>query len=413
MTKTINPDLIRKDFPVYKHNPGLVYLDSSATQLKPQIVIDKINEYYCQYPSNIHRGLYPIAERASEEYEKSREVVARFIGAKSFEVIFTKGTTESLNLLAYSLGQNIKQNDEIVTTVMEHHANFVPWQQLCVRSGANLKVIDITDQGDLDLGDNFSKLERYINQKTKIVTIMYVSNVLGIVNPIEDLIKSIRKINKDIIVIVDVAQAIAHIKIDVNKLDADFITFSGHKMVGPTGLGVLWGKPDRLENLPPFQFGGDMIESVSIDQTLFKKTPFKFEAGTPPIASAIALRLSIEYLNQFDFKVLMDYEYELREYTIKLLEDEIGGDVTILGKNSNSPKIGIVSFYLRTVHPHDIAQVLSDEGVSIRAGHHCAMPLHTRLNAPSSARASFYIYNTKDDVDALVKGLMKVQELFI
>ena len=412
MNKKINPSQVQSDFPVFKNNPELAYLDSSATQLKPQVVIDKLVEYYSEYPSNIHRGIYKIAERASEEYEKSRDVVAEFIGASRDEVIFTRGTTESLNLLSYSLGQELKPNDEVVTTVMEHHANFVPWQHICKQRQAVLKIIDITDGGDLDVGAQFEKLDHYISAKTKIVTLTYVSNVLGIINPVRELISAIRQINKDIIIIIDAAQAIAHIRLNVMALGADFVVFSGHKMVGPTGVGVLWGKMERLQTLPPFHYGGDMIELVSIEETTFKQPPYKFEAGTPPIASVIAFASSIAYLKQYNFDDITTFEMELFDYTIKLLESELKDFVTILGRHSTSAKIGVVSFYLNGVHPHDVAQIASDHNVGIRAGHHCAMPLHTRLCAPASARASFYIYNTKQDVDKLLESLLEAKSLF-
>ncbi|OGK16442.1 hypothetical protein A2690_03785 [Candidatus Roizmanbacteria bacterium RIFCSPHIGHO2_01_FULL_39_12b] len=412
MSSQLDPFKIKVDFPVFKNNPEIIYLDSSATQLKPQSVIDKIVEYYSVYPSNIHRGIYKIADTASEEYENSREIVAKFIGADTDEVIFTKSTTESLNLLAYSLVNNLSTNDEVVVSVMEHHANFVPWQQIAKQKGVQFKIIDITNDGDLDLGDNFEKIEEYISKNTKIVCLTYVSNVLGIINPIKKIVDAIRRINNEIIIVIDGAQAVAHLKIDVKTLDADFIAFSGHKIVGPTGVGVLWGKKSRLEELPPFLYGGDMIEKVSIGETLFKHSPYKFEAGTPPIASAIAMGASIKFVQTFDFEDIYKHEEELYKYTVRSIKENLGDFVTILGENSKSLKIGIVSFCMRNVHPHDVAQVASDFNVALRAGHHCAMPLHERLNVPASARASFYIYNTKQDVNKLIESLQQVKKLF-
>ncbi len=448
---------IKSDFPIFKYHPRLVYLDSTATSLKPKSVIEKVSEYYQQYSANVFRGVYKISEKATEEHEKTRKIIGDFINAKKTEeIIFTRSTTESINLVAYSLGRKIiNEGDEIVTTVMEHHSNFVPWQQLALENGATFKVIDIADDGYLDLAfphghperregssdrrerknvpiksgldssvakpalslskvllqNDVPGLEKIITKKTKILAIAYISNVLGTINPIKEIVKVVKSINPKLIVLVDAAQAVPHLKVDVQDLECDFLAFSSHKMLGPTGVGVLWGRYELLAEMLPFNYGGEMIQEVYIDKTIFKKPPHKFEAGTPHIAGVIALKEAVYYLQRIGMDAVRLHEKNILDYALKKLESEHGKDIKILGPRASENRGGIVAFSLRNYHPHDIAQILDEENICIRAGHHCAMPLHQRLGINASARASFYIYNTEEDVGKLVNGLKKVAKL--
>jgi cysteine desulfurase/selenocysteine lyase len=399
---------IKKQFPIFQKRPNLVYLDSTATSLKPKIVIDKIREYYEEYSANVFRGIYPMSEKATVEFEDTRNIVSKFINAnKPEEVIFTRNATESLNLLAYSLGRKIiESGDEIVTTIMEHHSNFVPWQVLAGEVGATFKVVDINDEGYLEINWN-----EVITKKTKILTLTYVSNVLGTINPIKEIIRTVKRINPKIIVIVDVAQAIPHNNVDVQDLGADFIAFSSHKMLGPTGVGVLWGKEKILQEMYPFMYGGDMIDEVYIDRSTYKDTPNKFEAGTPAIGEIVALKEAINFLDKVGMKNIREHEKKLTGYAINQLINTFGESIKIYGPKKIEDRGGIVSFTFDKFHPHDIAQILADSGICVRAGHHCAMPLHTRLKIPASVRASFYIYNDENDVKKLVEGLKKVKSI--
>ena len=400
---------IKKQFPIFQNQPGLVYLDSSATSLKPKLMINKLREYYEEYSANVFRGIYPISEKATEEFEETRQLVAKFINAnRSEEIVFTRNTTESLNLLAYTL---TKKNDEIVTTIMEHHSNFVPWQVLAGETGATFKVMDINEEGHLDLYDK--NIKKIITKKTKILTLTYVSNVLGTINPVKQIIKEVKKINPKIIVIVDGAQAVPHQKIDVRDLGADFVVFSSHKMLGPTGVGVLWGKEELLKKMNPFMFGGEMIDEVSVDRSTFKEPPHKFEAGTPSIGEVIAFKEAVKFLDQLGMDKIRDHEKRITNFTINRLIDTFGESINIYGPKSIENRGGIISFSFGKFHPHDVAQILADEGISVRAGHHCAMPLHQRLKVPSTVRASLYIYNDEKDVEMLVKGLKKVEKILI
>jgi len=403
--------IIKNHFPIFKTNPKLVYLDSTATSLKPQEVINKEVEYYSQYSANVKRGIYGISERATAEYEGARKVVANFINAEPNEVIFTRGTTESMNLVAYSLGrQIIGKSDEILTTIMEHHSNFVPWQQLCRENGSIFKVLDIDDEGYLQADSN--TLSKYVNKKTKIAALTYVSNTLGTINPIKQIIKDLKRINKDIIVILDCAQAVPHIKVDVADLGCDFIAFSGHKMLGPTGIGVLWGKKHLLDEMYPFHFGGEMISEVTIAKTSYAEVPEKFEAGTPPIAQAIGLGTAIKFIEKIGIDKIEEHEKELTKYSVKYLTELFGKDINIYGPKDINNRGGIISFNMKNVHPHDLASILNEDNIAVRAGNHCAMPLHTRLGVSASCRVSFYVYNTKADIDSLVKVLHKAKKLF-
>lgn len=402
----LNTKKIKKDFPIFKHFPELVYLDSTATSLKPKQVIDKLEEYYQEYPANIYRGIYDISEKATEEFEKTRQTIALFINAPlSEEIIFTRNTTESINLIMYALGKKIvHKNDELAVTIMEHHSNFVPWQELSKEKGAELSIIDIDENGEL------LPITKTITKKTKILAITYISNVLGTINPIKEIIQKARKINPAIIIIVDGAQAVLHMQIDVQKLDCDFFVFSSHKMLGPTGVGVLWGKKKILERMDPFMYGGEMIESVAVNNSTYKKIPHKFEAGTPHIAGVIALRSAITYILQIGWKQIISHEKKLTRYAMRLLEKSFGHSVTILGPKEN--RSGIICFNLLEIHPHDIAQLLNENHIAVRAGHHCAMPLHTRLGINASARISFSIYNSFQDIDRLILGLNKALKMF-
>ena len=413
---------IKKDFPIFLNQPELVYLDSTATALKPKTVVDKLREYYEEYSANVFRGVYKISEKATEEYEDTRKIIGEFINAKkSEEIIFTRGSTESLNLVAYSMGRKIiNQGDEIVTSIMEHHSNFVPWQVLAGENGGAFKVVDITDGGHLDIGlenikyknSKFKNLEQIITKKTKILTLTYISNVLGTINPIKEIIRLAKSINPKLIVVIDAAQAVPHLKIDVKNLGCDFLVFSSHKMLGPTGVGVLWGKYELLDEMFPFNFGGEMIQEVYIDKTIFKKPPHKFEAGTPHIAGVIALKEAVKYLEKIGIEKIRDYEIFLSGSLARWLEDEFKTKLKILGPDYGGypeDRAGIISFTFGKYHPHDIAQILDGEQIAVRAGHHCAMPLHNRLGINASVRASFYIYNTIEDVSKLVKGLKKVE----
>ncbi len=409
---------IKKRFPIFENRSDLVYLDSTATSLKPKIVIDKIREYYEKYSANVFRGIYPMSEIATTEFEETREVVSKFINANNArEIIFTRNTTESINLLAYSLGRKILEpSDEIVTTIMEHHSNFVPWQVLTNEIGATFKVIDINEDGILNLEfkiKNSELLKKIISKKTKILALTYISNVLGTINPVEEIIAEAKKINPKIIVIVDAAQAVPHLKIDVRKMGADFIVFSSHKMLGPTGVGVLWGKEKFLNEMYPFMYGGDMIDEVYVDRTTFKDTPHKFEAGTPAIGEVIALKEAIKFLEKVDMKNIRKHEKEITDFAIDRAIAKFGEEIKIFGPKNIDDRGGIISFSFGKFHPHDIAQILADSGICVRAGHHCAMPLHTRLKVPATVRASFYIYNDENDVEKLIEGLKKVKKILI
>lgn len=418
----------KKDFPIFSKHKDLVYLDSTATSLKPKIVIDELVKYYREYSSNVARGIYKIAEQATGRYEKARENIAQFIGARqASEIIFTRGTTESLNLICASLGnQIIGEGDEIVATVMEHHSNFVPWQQLAIRKKAKFKVMDITEEGRLDIESKKSKvksqnqklkvksidLSKCISGKTKILALTYVSNVLGTINPVKEIVKAAKKINPHIYIIVDAAQAVPHMRVNVADLGCDFLCFSGHKMLGPTGIGVLWGKYDILDRLTPYHYGGEMIEEVHRTHSSFKKPPHKFEAGTPAIAQAIGLSAAADYLNAVGMDNVFEHDRLLVKFAYKSLQEEFKDQVKILGQGNLQDRCGSIAFNMASIHPHDIAQILDDYNIAIRVGSHCAMPLHKRLGVGSSARVSFYLYNQNDDVKRFLSALKKVIKIF-
>ncbi|MBV5137586.1 cysteine desulfurase [Staphylococcus chromogenes] len=409
MTETqFDVEAIIKDFPILNEKVNgkrLAYLDSTATSQKPQQVIDALEDYYKRYNSNVHRGVHTLGSLATDGYEGARETVRRFIHAPYFEeIIFTRGTTASINLVAHSYGDaNVEAGDEIVVTQMEHHANIVPWQQLAKRKNATLKFIPMTDSGELTL----EAVKETITDKTKIVAVAHVSNVLGTINDV----KSIAQIAHEhgAIISVDGAQSVPHMKVDVQDLDVDFYSFSGHKMLGPTGIGVLYGKRELLNQMEPIEFGGDMIDFVGLYESTWTDLPTKFEAGTPLIAQAIGLKAAIEYLENIGFDAIHAHEAEITAYAYEKMSEIEGIDIYGPDKDKRA---GIITFNLKDVHPHDVATALDTEGVAVRAGHHCAQPLMKWLNVSSTARASFYIYNTKEDVDQLVEGLKQTKEFF-
>ncbi|ARK20849.1 cysteine desulfurase [Sporosarcina sp. P26b] len=400
---------IRNHFPILDQEVNghpLVYLDSAATSQKPVQVIEALNRYYRFDNSNVHRGVHTLGNRATDGYEGAREKVRKFINAKSTqEVIFMRGTTTAINTVAQSYGRaNVSEGDEIVITHMEHHSNIIPWQQLAKETGAVLKYIDLEEDGTLSL----DKVRETITDKTKIVSIMYVSNVLGTMNPIEEITKIAHQ--HGAVMCVDAAQAAPHLKIDVQNLDCDFLAFSGHKMCGPTGIGVLYGKKDLLNNMEPIEFGGEMIDFVGLYESTWKELPWKFEGGTPIIAGAIGLGAAIDFLEEIGLDAIEKHEHELAGYAMDKMS-EIDG-LTIYGPRDPEKRAGLVTFNLDDVHPHDVATVLDMNGIAVRAGHHCAQPLMKWLQVSSTARASFYLYNTTDDVDRLVEGLRTTKEYF-
>jgi len=401
---------IQKDFPVLKrqiNGKPIIYLDSTATSLKPGAVIEAINGYYNFYTANVFRGIYTMSEEATAAYEGARAKVASFIHASPSEIIFTKNASESLNLLAYTvIPMVVKKNDTVVTTIMEHHSNFVPWQQLVPKYGGKMRVWDITKDFVLDE----KKLSSLVDSTTKIVTLTAVSNVLGTIVPVKKLTAQIKKIAPQCLVFVDGAQAVPHMPVDVMDLGVDALAFSGHKMLGPTGIGVLWVKKQILETMPPFLFGGDMISEVHVEETKFNALPHKFEAGTPYIEGAIGLGAAVSYLEHIGMDAVRNHEKELVMYALGKLSSMSG--VTIYGPPDPEIHGGVIAFRLDGIHPHDVAQVLDEENICIRVGYHCAMPLHEALGVGATCRASFYVYNTKSDVDALILGIKKVQKLF-
>ena len=398
---------IREDFPILKttvRNKPLCYLDNAATTQKPQQVLDILNKYYTTMNSNIHRGVHYLSGVATDAYEEARVKVKNFINASSEkEIIFTKGTTESINLVANSFGRNnVKEGDEIIISNMEHHSNIVPWQLLCNEKKAKLKIIPIDDNGEI-IFDEFLNL---ISEKAKLISVVYISNSLGTVNPVKQIIETAHLNN--IPVLLDAAQAVNHMPVDVQKLDCDLLAFSGHKLYGPTGIGVLYGKEEILNSMPPFLGGGDMISKVTFEETTFNELPFKFEAGTSNVADAIGLGSAIDYLTSLGMEKIREHDLALLDYATQRIK-EIPG-LTIIGNAKE--KSGVISFILDTVHPHDVGTVLDFEGIAIRTGHHCTQPVMQRFNIPATSRASFGLYNTFEEVDMLVQALKKVIEVF-
>ncbi len=397
----------KNDFPILKqaiHGKPLVYLDSSATTQKPECVIEAISNYYCNDHANVHRGVYELSERATRLYEKTRKKVQWFINAAhAHEIIFTRGATESINLVAQSYGRShFKAGDEVILSVMEHHSNIVPWQMLQNQIGIELKIIPVSDAGELEM----AAYEKLFSPRTKMVAISHASNVLGTLNPLKKIIEMAHAQN--VPVLVDGAAAFSHISLDMQALDCDFYVFSAHKAYGPTGVGVLYGKTALLERMPPYQGGGSMIERVSLEKTTYAELPYKFEAGTPAIADVIGFYSALHYLEKVGMKAIAEHEQALLHYATSKLAAISG--LRILG--TAKEKVGVLSFVLEGIHPHDIGTILDSEGVAIRAGHHCAMPLMDRYKIPACVRVSFGLYNSKEDVDALMTGMKKVLEVF-
>ena len=406
----LDPDVIRRDFPVLQtqvHGKPLVFLDSASTSQKPQFVIDALDAYYGEFTANVHRGIYEIGERATATFEAARAKVGRFINAPdSHEVIFTRNATEAINLVAYSWGRrNIKRGDAIVLTEMEHHANLVPWQLLAQEMDGDLEFIPITDDGILRQ-DVFDVLLRL---KPKLVAFTHVSNTLGTINPVAEMTAKAHEAGA--LVLIDGAQAVPHVPVDVQAIGADFYTFSGHKMLGPTGSGALWARRELLESMPPFMAGGDMIREVHLRRSEWNDIPWKFEAGTPDIAAGIGLGAAADYLRELGMGRVREHERELLEYGFAAFARE-HPDVTLYGPLDANLRGGVMPFNVPGVHPHDVAQVLDRSGVAVRAGHHCTMPLHERLDLPATARASFNVYTTEADIDALMAGLHEVKRIF-
>lgn len=407
----LNTDIIRKDFPQLTrmiNGKPIVYLDSTATSLKPQSVIDKENEYYTKYTANVFRGIYTTSEEATAEYENARELAAKFIGAASAdEVVFTRNTSESINLVAYSyLLNEFASGDRIVTTIMEHHSNFVPWQQLGAKHDISVDVWYTDEQGVLDM----SALEKLVTKKTKLVAFSAASNVLGTITPVTEIVRVIKQLNPKCLVLVDAAQAVPHLSVNVSAWGADFVAFSSHKMLGPTGIGVLWARAELLDAMTPFNYGGDMIAEVHVDKTVFKKPPHKFEAGTPHIAGVIGFGAAVRYLDALGMDNIRAHERELTAYAIEQFGKVEG--LGYMGPKDPDIRGGVFACTMKGAHPHDIAQLLNEDNVFVRAGNHCAQPLHEHYGVASTARASFYVYTTRHDIDMFIGSLLKVKKLF-
>ena len=406
MKSNLDLNKIRSQFPILDQNVNgkpLVYFDSAASAQKPQVVIDSLQHYYLHDNANVHRGAHTLGDRATQSFEGARETVRAFLNAKSRkEIIWTKGTTEAINLIANGLSAQLKAGDEIILSRMEHHANIVPWQLIAEKTGAIIQVLDIDEHGVLKT----ELLQKLINERTKILSITHVSNVLGTINPVKELIKTARAAN--VITVIDGAQAVPHFSVDVQDLDCDFYVFSSHKLYGPTGIGVLYGKEDLLQALPPYQGGGEMIEKVTFEKTTFNDLPYKFEAGTPAICEAIGLAAAIDYFQQQDRPAIEAHEHRLLVRAEQLAKDIPG--LRIIGTAAN--KVPVFSFLIEGLHPSDIGTLLDQQGIGIRTGHHCAMPLMEFFDIPGTARASFAFYNTLEEVESLFKALAKIQRMF-
>ncbi|MEO3768178.1 cysteine desulfurase [Streptomyces sp. B5E4] len=410
----LDTEAIRKDFPLLDRTvhdgQKVVYLDNAATSQKPRQVLDALNAYYERHNANVHRGVHVLAEEATALYEGARDKVAAFVNAPSRdEVVFTKNASESLNLVANMLGfadepYRVDRDTEIVITEMEHHSNIVPWQLLAQRTGAKLKWFGLTDDGRLDLSD----LDEVITEKTKVVSFVLVSNILGTHNPVEAIVRRAQEVGA--LVVVDASQAAPHMPLDVQALQADFVAFTGHKMAGPTGIGVLWGRKGLLDDLPPFLGGGEMIETVSMHSSTYAPAPHKFEAGTPPIAQAVGLGAAVDYLSGIGMEQIEAHERALTEYALGRLQEVPG--LRIIGPTSAEDRGAAISFTLGDIHPHDVGQVLDEQGIAVRVGHHCARPVCLRYGIPATTRASFYLYSTPGEVDALIDGLEYVRNFF-
>ena len=412
---TFDPVAIRRDFPIFERTirdgKRLVYLDSGATSQKPQVVIDAEGDFYRLHNAAVHRGAHQLAEEATDIFEGARETVASFINAETDEVVFTKSATESLNLIAYAMGNapagnrfHLTSGDGIVITEMEHHANLIPWQQLAARTGATLTWFEVTPEGRLDL----SNIDSVITEKTKVVSLTHQSNVLGTINPLGVIIKRAHEVGA--VVILDACQSVPHMSVDVKDLDIDFLTFSGHKAVGPTGVGIFWGKGSLLSELPPFLTGGSMIESVTMTGATWAPAPRKFEAGVPNMAQAAGLAAALKYLSNIGLSNIHDHELALTRYLLEKFSEI--QDLRIIGPANTESRGGSLSFTFGDIHPHDLGQFLDSQGIAVRTGHHCAWPLNRKMGVPATTRASLYLYNTIEDCDALVAGILDAQKYF-
>ncbi|ASY14537.1 cysteine desulfurase / selenocysteine lyase [Candidatus Planktophila dulcis] len=412
---TFDAHAIAKDFPILdrtiRDGKRLVYLDSGATSQKPNVVINAESDFYRFHNAAVHRGAHQLAEEATDAYEGAREIVAQFLNASVDEIVFTKNATESLNLICYAMGNaapgnrfHLKAGDSIVVTEMEHHANLIPWQQLAARTGAILKWFSVTDDGRLDL----SQINSVIDEKTKVVALTHQSNVLGTINPLEAITKRAHEVGA--VVVLDACQSVPHMKTDVKKLDIDFLAFSGHKAVGPTGIGVFWGRAELLAELPPFLTGGSMIENVTMESATWAQAPKKFEAGVPNMAQAVGLGAALTYLTGIGMDNIHKHEISLTKYLLEGLSAIT--DLRIIGPKTTELRGGVVSFTLGDIHPHDLGQYLDSQGIAVRTGHHCAWPLTRKLGVPATTRASVYLYNTTDDLDALIVGVQGAQKYF-
>ncbi|MCK5711015.1 MAG: cysteine desulfurase [Deltaproteobacteria bacterium] len=404
-----DPLLIKNDFPVFKrriHGKPLIYLDNAATTQKPQSVIHSIDNYYRQHNSNIHRGVHTLSYESTVMYEDAHKKVADFIGAHDWRnIIFTRNATEAINLLAYGWGlHNLKKGDEVLITIMEHHSNIVPWQMLRDLKGIKINVLGIDDKGDLLLDE----LPALLTERTKLVSMIHASNVLGTVNPIKHIIQEAKKVGA--LVLIDAAQSIPHMPIDVNDLGCDFLVASGHKMMGPTGIGFIYGRQELLEDMEPFMYGGDMIEKVTLEKTTWNELPWKYEAGTPNIAGGIGLGAAVDYIQNIGLPNIYQHEQEILRYALEKMSEFDW--INIYGHKSDSQSVGVVSFNVEGVHPHDVAGMLDEEGIAVRSGHHCAQPLMHELSMDFTARVSFYVYNSKEEIDLCIQTLKKVKKLF-
>jgi len=404
-----DPHDIRKDFPIFKRKirgKPLIYLDNAATSQKPRTVIKAEKEFYESTNANIHRAVHTLSHESTVLYEDAHKKVADFIGASSWrEIVFTRNATEAINLVAYGWGlRNLNEGDEILISIMEHHSNIVPWQMLRDMKGINLKFVDVDDEGRLKL----EELPKLLSEKTKLVGIVHASNVLGVVNPVKYIIGEAKKVGA--LVLVDAAQSIPHLQINVAELGCDFLVASGHKMLGPTGIGFLYGQSKLLEEMEPFNYGGDMIETVTIENTTWNELPWKYEAGTPNIAGGVGLGASVDYLNNVGLDKVLDYENLLLNYALESLIGLSG--IEFYGPKEGDDRLGVFTFNIKGIHPHDVAWILDEEGIALRSGHHCAQPLMRRLKIENALRASFYLYNTKEEVDSLIEGLKKAKRIF-
>lgn len=405
----IDGNLIKKDFPIFERSirgKPLIYFDNAATTQRPRQVIESIKEFYSNHNANIHRAVHLLSYEATQMYEEAHKKTALFIGAESWsEIVFTRNATEALNLIAYAWGLwNLKEGDEILLTLMEHHSNIVPWQMLKKLKNIKIKYVNVRKEGRIDLED----YKRKLTDNVKIVSLIHASNVLGSINPIKEMIKLAKEIGA--IAVVDAAQSIPHILVNVKEIGCDFLVASGHKMLGPTGIGFLYGKRELLENMNPFLYGGDMIEKVSVDEATWNELPWKYEAGTPNIANGIGLSSAIDYLNNIGMNNIHNYEHHLTKYALEKLISI--PDIEIYGPLDANDRVGVISFNLKNIHPHDVASILDSSGIAVRSGHHCAQPLMNHLNIENAIRVSFYIYNTIDEIDKLIEVLMKIHKIF-